>query len=189
MVSGKIFNGLLIVTVTAVAAAIGTCRAQDCQQTPDDCDAAQVLRDYGHINLQVTSSPNPETICDHYTRTFLSEDGNTAEYNYTYRLNGDDDTPIYDNVTITVSNNTVLRITFGNDPATVIQNNLLFINAAFCNVVRTNASDDKPYLLFDNPDSPLDEYYKCLNKIRAYANDNITFVRNMFKCAKIPENL
>ncbi|XP_077536939.1 uncharacterized protein LOC144149260 isoform X2 [Haemaphysalis longicornis] len=160
MVSGKIFNGLLIVTVTAVAAAIGTCRAQDCQQTPDDCDAAQVLRDYGHINLQVTSSPNPETICDHYTRTFLSEDGNTAEYNYTYRLNGDDDTPIYDNVTITVSNNTVLRITFGN-----------------------------AYLLFDNPDSPLDEYYKCLNKIRAYANDNITFVRNMFKCAKIPENL
>lgn len=43
------------------------------------------------------------------------------------------------------------------------------------------------YLLFDNPYAPLNEYFECLDKIRDYSNDNITFIRDMYQCAKIPE--
>ncbi|XP_077536629.1 uncharacterized protein LOC144148983 [Haemaphysalis longicornis] len=186
MLSKKSFNRLLIGALTAVALGVGVCRAQDCQANPDDCDAAKLLVDYNLTNVRVSSSPSPEKICEQYVKTSLSEDGHTAEFNYTYRYPGADDSPMFDNQTITASGNTVLQGTFGSDPATVISFQVLFINAAFCYVGQANTSDS-PYTLFDNPDAPQEEYFKCLDKIRKYSNDNITIVRDGHLCAKIPD--
>ncbi|XP_077550791.1 uncharacterized protein LOC144164125 [Haemaphysalis longicornis] len=186
MLPQKNFNRLLIGALAAVALRVAVCTAQDCQANPDDCDAAKLLADYDLINVRVSSSPSPEKLCEQYVKTSLSGDGKTAEYNYTYRYPGADDSPIYDNVTITASSNTELQGYFGSDPATIITLQLLFINAAFCYVGQAN-TNGTPYYLFDNPDAPLEEYFKCLDKIREYSNDNITFVRNQPLCVKIPE--
>ncbi|XP_077536609.1 uncharacterized protein LOC144148966 [Haemaphysalis longicornis] len=93
---------------------------------------------------------------------------------------------IHDNATVMVTNNKLFTAIYGSDPNTVIENQVLFLNGAYCNVVKTNAAD-KPYLLFDNPDAPLEEYFKCLDKINTYSNGSIVFVRDMYTCDKIPE--
>lgn len=186
MLPQKSFNRLLIGAVTAVALGVAVCRAQDCQAQPCRCNATKLLADYDLINVRVSSSPSPEKLCEQYVKTSLSGNGKTAEYNYTYRNAGADDSPIYDSATITASCNTELRGYFGRDPSTIITLQLLFINAAFCYVGQANTSG-MPYYLFDNPYAPLEEYFKCLDKIREYSNDNITFVRNQPLCVKIPE--
>lgn len=186
MLSRNSFNQLLIGAVIAVVATVVTCSVQDCQQNPCDCDAPQVLANYNLINVRISSSPSPPKLCEQYVRTSLSADGRTAEYNYTYRNAGADDNPIYDKTTAKVLCKNVLLITYASDPGTVIEFELLFINAAFCYVGQVKAGE-MPYLLLDNPDAPLNEYFTCQDKITAYSNNNITFVRNLALCAKIPE--
>ncbi|XP_049526021.1 uncharacterized protein LOC125946569 [Dermacentor silvarum] len=179
----NIFVGILVATVTVPMDIVTD--AQDCQKSPQDCSATQVLSDFTVFNTYVTSDPNPTKFCERYDQTSLSDDGNTAEYDLVYRDATGSDEPINDTSTFTVANNTAFYVTYGSDDGTVYQLNLDFVNGNQCFVGHCNCTDTH-YYLFDSADSDIFEYHKCFNKIVEYSGGNVVFLRDLSKCKQIP---
>ncbi|XP_077523784.1 uncharacterized protein LOC144134840 [Amblyomma americanum] len=186
MNSSQHFNWLIVlVAVLASMTVVPPVNAQDCRQSSQDCNAKQVLSNFPVFNVYVTSDPEPKKYCERYDRTSLSDDGTTAEYDVVYRDANGDDTPISDTSTFDVTNNTVIYVTYGNDRSTVYRFTLDYVNKDQCFVGHCNCTETQ-YYLFDSPDSDIFQYHECLKKIDNYSGGNITFLRDLQKCQKIP---
>ncbi|KAK8784220.1 hypothetical protein V5799_009415 [Amblyomma americanum] len=92
---------------------------------------------------------------------------------------------ISDTSTFDVTNNTVIYVTYGNDRSTVYRFTLDYVNKDQCFVGHCNCTETQ-YYLFDSPDSDIFQYHECLKKIDNYSGGNITFLRDLQKCQKIP---
>nr|XP_050037665.1 uncharacterized protein LOC126534433 [Dermacentor andersoni] len=187
MTSWKLFKlfASVIAATTTVPMSIVT-DAQDCQQSPQDCSATQVLSDFSLFNTYVTSDPNPSKFCERYDQTSLSDDGSTAQYDLVYRDAAGSGDPISDTSIFEVANNTAFYVTYGSDSSTVYQLILDYVNGDQCFVGHCNCTETQ-YYLFDSPDSDILKYHECFQKIDEYSGGSVTFLRDLSKCQQIPQ--
>ncbi|XP_077523736.1 uncharacterized protein LOC144134780 isoform X2 [Amblyomma americanum] len=153
----KLFN-FLVISAAAVASmtSIRCAHAQDCMESPADCDATQVLSDFPLFDAQATSDLKPKKYCGRYERMSLSDDGNTAQYKVVYVDASANNTPTHDTSTLKVASNTGIYVTYGSE-----------------------------YYMLAKPDSDALEYKKCFNKIDGYSGGNLTMLRGLQKCRNI----
>ncbi|XP_077523735.1 uncharacterized protein LOC144134780 isoform X1 [Amblyomma americanum] len=181
----KLFN-FLVISAAAVASmtSIRCAHAQDCMESPADCDATQVLSDFPLFDAQATSDLKPKKYCGRYERMSLSDDGNTAQYKVVYVDASANNTPTHDTSTLKVASNTGIYVTYGSDTGTVYQLTLDYVNGDQCLIGHCNCTVTQYYMLA-KPDSDALEYKKCFNKIDGYSGGNLTMLRGLQKCRNI----
>ncbi|KAL1442165.1 hypothetical protein MTO96_030914 [Rhipicephalus appendiculatus] len=172
----------LVATLVAVTASAG----QDCQQSPQDCNAMRLLSNITSFNTYATSSPAPRKFCPRYDRTSISEDGRTVEYNLVYTNSTESDDPINDTATFQIADNVTIDVTIGSNPGIIDQLTLDFVIENQCFVGHCNCTETPEYYLFNNADSNFDDYSQCLQKLDEYANGNVTILRSQMSCPTIP---
>ncbi|XP_077523689.1 uncharacterized protein LOC144134717 [Amblyomma americanum] len=174
------FRSFNIVAVLAIAAVLITFNhAENCTEGEKECLTSRLLEGGETAVIALTSDPEPQQFCQRFQRTSISQHGNEATYNVTFREAASRDTPIVVNATLEVEGNKTLSVAYGNETEKDIQN-ILYIEPGNCFVGQSNRTGQILYLFKFVPGKQDD--CSCIKKFKELSGGKVTVLRDQRIC-------